>query len=64
MEGSDKVLGSVDPRFAAGLPFLVPEIPEFKAFRDSGRIFQQFSSGTPEQIPETATAFLSFLIYI
>ena len=30
MEGGDKVQGNVDPRFAAGLPFLpVPEILEF-----------------------------------
>ena len=60
--------GSVDPRFPAGLPFLVPEIPEFVAFRDAGHFFLQFSrafprvsSRTPEQIPETATAFSSFL---
>ena len=53
----------------AGLPFPVPEILEFVAFRDSGKIFQQFfrdfrefSSGTPEQTPEAATAFSSFLI--
>ena len=35
--------GSVDPRFPAGLPFPVPEIREFVAFRDSGKFFQQFS---------------------
>ena len=29
--------GSVDPRFPAGLPFPVPEILEFVAFRDSGK---------------------------
>ena len=62
-----KVPGSVQ----AGLAFAVPEILEFKALRDSGksssifpRIFPQFSSGTPEQIPETATAFLSFLTVV
>ena len=49
--------GSVDPRFPAGLPFPVPEIPEFLAFRDCREnypsdfpgIFLEFSSGTPEQ---------------
>ena len=35
--------GSVDKRFPAGLPFPVPEILEFVAFRDSGKLFQQFS---------------------
>ena len=62
--------GSVDPNFAAGLPFPVPEILEFRAFRNSGKfssmfpiIFPQLSSGTPETIPETVTAFFSkFLI--
>ena len=39
--------GSVDPRFPAGLPFPVPEIREFVAFRDSGKIFQQFSRSFP-----------------
>ena len=60
--------GNVDPRFPAGLPFPVPEILEFEALRDPAKFFQQFSlafpefsSGTPEQIPETATAFSSFL---
>ena len=33
-----KVQGSVDPRFAAGLPFLVPEILEFEALCNSGKI--------------------------
>ena len=63
MEGGDKVQGSVDPRFAAGLPFPVPEILELKASRDVGRIsngFPGISLGTDEEIPETATAFLSF----
>ena len=60
--------GGVDTRFPAGLPFPVPEILEFMAFRDACRFFQrfsrtfpEFSSGTPEQTPETATAFSSFL---
>ena len=39
--------GSVDPKFAASLPFPVPEIPEFVAFRDSGKIFQRFSRHFP-----------------
>ena len=39
--------GSVDPRFPAGLPFPVPEILEFVAFRDSGKVFQQFSRDFP-----------------
>ena len=67
-EGGDKVQGSVDPRFPAGLPFPVPEILEFVASRDSGKCSSNFpgtfpeqSSGTPEQTPETATAFSSFL---
>ena len=60
--------GRVDPRFPAGLPFLVPEIPEFVAFHNSGKCssyfpgtFPEFSSGTSEQTPETATTFSSFL---
>ena len=72
-DGLDKVRGGVHPRFAAGLPFPVPQILEFVAFRDSGKFFQQFSRDfpgvfpefsrrTPEQTPETATAFSSFLI--
>ena len=39
--------GSVDPRFLADLPFPVPEIPEFVAFRDSGTIFRQLSRDFP-----------------
>ena len=39
--------GSVDPLFPAGLPFPVPEILEFVAFRDSGKIFEQFSPDFP-----------------
>ena len=46
-EGGDKVQGSVDPRFPAGLPFPVPEFLELVAFRDSGKIFQQFSRDFP-----------------
>ena len=55
--------------FAAGLPFLVPEILEFVAFpfRDSGKISSKFpgilpelSSRTPGKTPETATALSSF----
>ena len=44
--------GSVDPRFPAGLPFPVPEILEFVAFRDSGKFFQQFSRDFPGVFPE------------
>ena len=44
--------GSVDPRFPAGLSFPVPEILEFVAFRDSGKIFQQFSRDFPGVFPE------------
>ena len=54
-----------DPKFPAGLPFPAPEILEFVAFGDSGKIFQrffgdfpEFSSRTPKLTPETATAFL------
>ena len=46
-EGWAKVQGSVDPRFAAGLPFPVPQMLEFKAFRNSGNFFQQFSRDFP-----------------
>ena len=56
------------PKVPGRFAFLVPEILEFVAFRDSGKFFQQFSGTfrefsrrTPEQTPETATAFLSFL---
>ena len=68
-EGRDKARGSVDPTFAAGLPFPAREVLECKAFRDSGSffrmfpgIFPEFSLGAPEKIPETAIAFSSFLI--
>ena len=37
----------MDPRFPAGWPFPVPQIPEFIAFRDSGKFFQQFSPDFP-----------------
>ena len=43
---------SVDPTFPAGLPFPMPEILEFVAFRDSGTIFQQFSRDFPGVFPE------------
>ena len=46
-EGRDKVPGSVDPRFPAGLHFPVPEVLEFVAFRDSGNVFQQFPRDFP-----------------
>ena len=39
--------GSVDLRFPANLPFPVPEILEFVAFRDSGIFFQLFSRDFP-----------------
>ena len=59
--------GSVDPRFAAGLPFPVPEIPEFVAFRDSGTFFQQFSRdfpgvflGNPQTHPTNSHSLLEF----
>ena len=45
-EGGDKV-PAVHPRFPAGLPFPVPQILEFIAFRDSGKMFQQFSRNFP-----------------
>ena len=46
-EGRHKVHGSVDPMFTAGLHFPVPEILEFKAFRNSGKFFQRFSRNFP-----------------
>ena len=46
-EGRHKVQGSADPMFAAGLPFPVPQILEFKPCRDSGKFFQQFSWNFP-----------------
>ena len=66
-EGWVKVQGSVDPRFAALLPFPVPEIPESKSSwrfgiffsRNFPATFPEFSSGTPK-IPKTAIAFSEF----
>ena len=59
--------GSVDPRFAAGLPFSVPEILEYVAFRDSGKYFQQFSRdfpgvflGNPRTHPTNSHSLLEF----
>ena len=43
--------GSVVPRFPAGLPFPVPEILEFVAFRDSGK----FSGNFPGTFPELSS---------
>ena len=67
MEGGHKPQGSVGPM--SGLPFPVPGILEFAAFRDPGKffcsfpgIFPELSSGTPEKTPETATALPRFLI--
>ena len=39
--------GCADPRVPAGLPFPVPEILEFLAFRASEKFFQQFSRDFP-----------------
>ena len=50
-EGRHKFQGSVDPMFPAGLPFPVPEIQEFIAFRDSGKNFQRFSRNFPGAFP-------------
>ena len=44
-EGQDKV--QAVSRFPAGLPFPVPQILEFVAFRDSGKFFQQFCRDFP-----------------
>ena len=65
-EGGDKVQAVSTQGFPAGLPFPVPEILEFVAFRYS----DNFSSSFPQDFlrvflgnsPETATAFSSFLI--
>ena len=58
---------SVDQRFAAGLPFPVPEILEFVAFRDSREIFQQYSRdfpgvflGNPRTHPTNSHSLLEF----
>ena len=61
--------GNVNPRFAAGLPFPDRELLEFVAFfvtrekfsSNFPGTFPEFSSRSPEQTPETATAFSSFL---
>ena len=53
--------GQGPPKVPGRFAFPVPVILEFVAFRDSGKFFQEFSSRTPEQTPETATAFSSFL---
>ena len=42
---------SVGKRFLAGLPFPVPEILEFVAFRESGKFLQQFSRDFPGVFP-------------
>ena len=53
--------GSVDPRFLAGLPFPVPEILEFIAFRDPGNFFQQFSRDwNPRTDPGNSHSLLEF----
>ena len=46
-EGWDKVPGVSAQGSPAGLPFPVPEILEFVAFGNSGKIFQQFSRDFP-----------------
>ena len=68
-EGWVKVQGGVDPRFAAGLPFPVPEALDFiEDFAIRGKfsciflaIFPEVSLGTSDEIPGAATAFSSFL---
>ena len=59
--------GSVDPRFPAGLPFPVPQILEFMAFRDPGKFFQQFSRNfpgvflaNPRTVPGNSHSLLEF----
>ena len=46
----------MDPMFAAGLPFLVPEILELKAFCDSENsfpaLFLEFSRNFPAELPK------------
>ena len=61
-KGGDKVLCSIDPRFPAGLPLLVPEILEFVAFRDSGKLFQQFCRDfpSPRTHPTNCHSLLEF----
>ena len=43
----DKVQGSVDPGFAAGLPFWVPESLDLTACRYSGHISQNLPAIFP-----------------
>ena len=66
-DGLGKVRDGVDPRFAAGLPFPVPQILEFTAFRDSGKCFQQLSRdfpgiflGNPRADPRNSHSLLEF----
>ena len=61
-EGWDKVPGTVDSRFATGLTFTVPEIPDFRAFRDSGTFFQQFSQNLPDPRILAFFVFLAFFV--
>ena len=62
--------GSVDPSFPAGLPFPVPDIPEYKAFCDSGKMFPAFfprifpklsCRKLPQRSRKQSKAFSSFL---
>ena len=62
---------SVDPRFPAALPFPVPEILEFVAFRDLGKIFQQFCRdfprsflGNPRTDPRNSHSLLEFSEFV
>ena len=58
--------GSVDPRFPAGLPFLLSEILEFVAFRDSGTFLQAIlklrglSRSFPRKNPKQTHSLLEF----
>ena len=59
--------GSVDQTFPPVLPFLVPEVLEFVAFRDSGKFVQQFSwdfpgvfLGSPRADPANSHSLLEF----
>ena len=46
-EGGNKVQGNVDPRFAPGLPFLVPKSSRSNASQDAGSHFQNLSGLFP-----------------
>ena len=46
------------------VPLPVPAFLKFKACCDSRGFFIQFPAGTPQKIPETAAAFLIFMIYV